>query len=550
MTPGRRRARAADALLGDAEAESVGAPDPVAGEGDDLLAAPDLAVADEADTASDDAPVDGWRRVFVGNRMLWVVTIVAVGALTAGLVLGRFVISPVDAAIGQGAPEPGLITVPVEYGELSNDITMRADVGYADAVEVTLDTSSVEGAAVVTGVVPEQGADLAAESVALEVAGRPVIVLPGALPAYRTLSFGDAGPDVTQLKRALRSLDLAVGDVDSDVFDTATAEAVAALYDRVGYPAPRPPDGAEEAVVAAREGVRAAEESLVSARAALTEAGAGPSASERKAADNQVAALKRQLAAAEAARPRDSVMIGDLRDQLALAEIQRRELTAARDTTAEQAAVASAQDQISDAEEALTLARQGALTPLPASEVLYLTDLPRRVDELNVQRGAVLEGAAMVVSGATVEMSGTAAAADAELLQVDDEAFFALPDGGRHRAVISEITADAGEARATVTFTPDELTPEQIAEIQGTNVRIEVPVAATDGAVLSVPYAALTAGPGGESRVEVVEGDPREGEDAETRLVVVETGLAAGGYVEVTPVDQDLREDDLVVVGS
>jgi multidrug efflux pump subunit AcrA (membrane-fusion protein) len=86
--------------------------------------------------------------------------------------------------------------------------------------------------------------------------------------------------------------------------------------------------------------------------------------------------------------------------------------------------------------------------------------------------------------------------------------------------------------------------------VRGTNVRIEIPVGATDGDVLSVPYAAITAGPGGESRVEVVTGDPRDGERAETHLVTVETGLAADGYVEVTPTEGELGEGDLVVVGS
>ena len=67
--------------------------------------------------------------------------------------------------------------------------------------------------------------------------------------------------------------------------------------------------------------------------------------------------------------------------------------------------------------------------------------------------------------------------------------------------------------------------------------------------MLYVPLAAITAGPGGEARVEVVDGDPKDGADAKTRLVVVETGLAAAGAVEVTAVDGDLEEGDLVVVG-
>lgn len=503
------------------------------------------------DTESEAAPAPaGWRRVLTGNRVLWTIAAVAVLALVLGLVLGRFVISPVDAAVGAGAPDPGLVTVPVEYGELSNDITMRADVGYADAVDLTLDTSSFEGAAVVTGLVPEVGTELDELSVALEVAGRPVIVLPGELPAYRSLSYGDSGPDVIQLKQALSAVGIDAGDVDSNMFDEATAAGLDALYEQAGYPSPQPPEGADDAVVAAREGLRSAEESLASARAALNEAGSGPSASELKGADNQIASVQRQLAAAEAAQPRDAVVIGDLRDQLELARIQRSELVADRDTSIEQEGVEAANEAIVDAQEILATAQQDALTPMLASEILYLTELPRRIDAMNVQRGSTLGEAAMTVSGATVELSGSAAAADIELLQVDTEAFFELPNGEMHRAVIVSIDKPEDSERSLVTFEPDPLTAEQLMELQGTNVRIQVPVGATEGEVLSVPYAALTAGPGGESRVEVVVGDPRDGEDAETRLVTVQTGLAAGGYVEITPTEGEIAEGDLVVVGS
>jgi len=92
-----------------------------------------------------------------------------------------------------------------------------------------------------------------------------------------------------------------------------------------------------------------------------------------------------------------------------------------------------------------------------------------------------------------------------------------------------------------VLLTPAELTAEQLAAVQGNNVRVSVPVSSTAGKVLAVPLAALTAGAGGESRVEV-----STGEGTKTRLVEVVTGLAADGYVEVTG---DISEGDLVVVG-
>ena len=191
-----------------------------------------------------------------------------------------------------------------------------------------------------------------------------------------------------------------------------------------------------------------------------------------------------------------------------------------------------------------------AMPFLPSGEVLYLTDLPRRVDAVNVARGKILQGAAMVVSGATITVTGGVASADAPLLSVGDTATFDMPDGGTHDATITALVpgADSG-ARWTVTLEPAPLTAEQAVQLQGRNVRVTIPVGATAGDVLFVPIAALTAGPGGESRVEVVDGDPREGDRAQTRLVVVSTGLAAGGQVEITVLEGSLTEGDLVVVG-
>jgi hypothetical protein len=133
-------------------------------------------------------------------------------------------------------------------------------------------------------------------------------------------------------------------------------------------------------------------------------------------------------------------------------------------------------------------------------------------------------------------------------MKVGDRATFDL-GGNHHGATVTAITpgADAG-ARPTVGLTPDPLTSDQVTQLAGQNVRVTVPVGATSGPVLSVPVAALSAGPGGETRIRVVDGDPREGAKAATRLVVVDTGLAAKGEVEVRPKDGGLRKNDLVVV--
>jgi len=489
-----------------------------------------------------------WPAYVQRNRPLWTTAVVAVVALVAGLVLGRFVVAPDPA--GAQAPAPGLVTVPVAFGALSNDVTIRGEVGYADALEVTLDTSAVSGPAVVTGQVPEVGSELGPLGVALEVAGRPVVVLPGELPAYRTLRIGVSGPDVVQFKEAMRAVGLDAGDPAVNVFDQTAASAVTALYAQAGYPAPAADPGAADGVRAAQGAVRAAEQGVAAAQAELVGAQGGPSAVDVREADNAVASARRALDAAVATTPGDTVVIGDLRDALALAQLRRQQLDAAPDTAAQRAQLGAAQEQLTQARGDLAEAQQSVLPVLPAGEVLYLTQLPRRVDAVAAQRGSVLAGAAMTVSGATLALSGTVAAADARLLTAGMTASFELSDGGEQAATITEVLPGEGDdARWTVRLEPAPLTPEQVTQLQGANVRVGIPVGATEGDVLSVPLAALTSGPGGESRVEVVDGDPREGDRAETRLVGVETGLAADGAVEVRPVDGDLGEGDLVVVG-
>jgi hypothetical protein len=110
-------------------------------------------------------------------------------------------------------------------------------------------------------------------------------------------------------------------------------------------------------------------------------------------------------------------------------------------------------------------------------------------------------------------------------------------------ATVADLAAGENGA-TTATLTLDASTPEQLDAIRGRNVQVTIPIASTAGAVLCVPLAALSAGPGGESRVEVVAAD------ATTALVEVTVGLAAEGYAEITAAAGGvLAEGDQVVVG-
>lgn len=542
---------------------------------------PGLDPADPADPAVPDTDPDdhGSDRAAARaartplNRTVWVVAVVAIVALGAGILLSRFVISPAQAAAEAEPPEAGLITVPVELRTLSSDVVARGDARYDDPVSVTLETSDLGGPAVVTGAVPEVGAQLDAGSIALEVAGRPVIVLPGELPVYRTLRAGASGPDVVQLRDALHALGIDAGT--SETYDATMAAAVQALYARVGYPAPAAPEGTQETLDAAEEAVTSAESALRAAESEITTAGKGASQADRIRFDNAVNQAQRDLddakACAAAPAPTDpetgatlpkdpcATTVAAADDALRLARQERTDGTAAPDTSAQVAARDAASKQLEDARTAREAARGEVMTPLPAGEVLFVASLPRRVDSVEVKRGSTVTGAVMTVSGATLEIEASLDRADADLLTVSQAAELLLDDAPV-AATVAEIGAAAssgegsgegggegsgGSGRVAVVLQPTELTEEQRTALAGSNVRIRIPVSSTAGEVLAVPVAALTAGPGGETRIEVL----RDGEE-EPELVVVQTGLSAQGYAEVTSSEAPLEAGDQVVVGQ
>lgn len=538
------------------------------------------------------------RAVTGSTRTIWIIAVTAVVSLGVGIALSRMIVSPAEAAANAAPPEAGLITVPVEERELTNDIVARGDALYEDPVAVTLETGDIGGPAVVTGQVPEVASNIVAGTVILEVTGRPVILLTGELPVYRTLRAGVSGPDVQQLRTALAALGIDAGDVDNNVYDASAAAAVRALYAKVGYPAPTSGEEAEGAVEVAQEGVRGAEETLASAQRALA-AGGGVSQAEKVEAQGTLNTAQVRLSGATAAltsakslrqqcasaTPPPAEMCTDPDGAVREAEVALAEATAARntaqaalsellapkDTSDLRAAVTSAQRGLTEARKALADAQGETITPLPASELVYLATTPRRVDDVAVRRGSMIAGTApvMTVSGATLQIESSVDKSDADLIVEDSAVVITLPDGTEVPGTVESIgvfddddtDAGAGGAgggeggegggqaadpnRRKVVVVPDELTDEQRMMLQGSNVRITIPVSSTEGEVMAVPVAALSQGPGGESRVQVLD----EGEDT-PRLVVVETGLAAKGYAEIRAVDGDLKVGDRVVVGQ
>lgn len=182
---------------------------------------------------------------------------------------------------------------------------------------------------------------------------------------------------------------------------------------------------------------------------------------------------------------------------------------------------------------------------VPAGELIFLERLPVRVDLLTAERGSSVSGAFMTVTGSDLAVRGSVAVRDVSLVKEGGEArlddnLLAEPLAGEIRLVEDRPgTRGVANDRHYLEIVADGIPDELI----GKNVKVVIPVGGTEGEVLAVPAAALSATADGATRVEV------EQPDGSTRFVEVEPGLAASGLVEVTPLDGQLREGDLVVVG-
>lgn len=487
------------------------------------------------------------------QRSLAVVVAVTVLAAGAGWAAGTQIESPATAAARAEAPAASLITAPVERRVLTSDVVMRGDVTSDAAVDVGV-TPAGEGRAVLTTAAPAVGTQLSEGDVVGAVAGRPVIALVGALPVYRDLTPGTSGDDVRQLEEALGRLGIDPGSVDG-VYDARAQEAVRALYDRVGFEATGPTSDERDQLAGARGGLEAARQAVGAAEAALAAAGDGPTRSTQLQLDAAVNEAQAALAAASVLDPPDPVELQRAADAVAVAEALRTEGLAPTDTSAERQAVSDARAAQAEAQATLAELQQRIGVTLPQSEMVFVSSLPARVDTVHVERGGVVTDKLITVSGGQLQVKATVSAPDRPSIRLGQSVV--LEDQGQGLSFTGTIAsvADApagggGEEDESssggyaVVITPDPL-PAGLteADIRDLNVKVTIAVTSTDGAVLAVPAAAVTAGTGGRSRVERATGA------GTTETVKVTTGLSAAGFVEVAPVDGALEEGDQVVVG-
>jgi peptidoglycan hydrolase-like protein with peptidoglycan-binding domain len=128
----------------------------------------------------------------------------------------------------------------VEHRVISRALITRGKVTASQHTDISSGPEAGEdvGRSVVTKVKAVPGGKLAAGQMLLEVSGRPLFVLEGAVPAYRDLVPGKRGGDVAQLQAALRKSGHPTGSDPAGVFGQGTERAVTSFYRSIGYEAP------------------------------------------------------------------------------------------------------------------------------------------------------------------------------------------------------------------------------------------------------------------------------------------------------------------------
>ena len=275
----------------------------------------------------------------------------------------------------------------------------------------------------------------------------------------------------------------------------------------------------ERRVIETGAAVRAAADGLAEARSALEDLLVPPdSAAEERAVENARNALGDAQAETEDAR------------------------SAIEDA---QAGVEDAEMDVVDARDALLELEDRTGIWMPAGELIFLERLPVRVDLVTAETGSSVTASFMTVSGSELAIRGSVLDTDVALVKEGGEALIedsllAAPLRGEIRLVADRPgTNGVASSRYYIEIVAEGIPDELV----GSNVKVIIPVGGTAGEVLAVPAAALSATADGSTRVEVRE------PDGTTRFVRVEPGLSADGLVEITPLDGEIAEGDLVVIG-
>ena len=192
----------------------------------------------------------------------------------------------------------------------------------------------------------------------------------------------------------------------------------------------------------------------------------------------------------------------------------------------------------------LDMAKRKVGVQVPADEIVFIPALPVRMEQATVLVSDAASGPVMAVTDTHLAIDSSLPLDTALLVKpgmavaIDNQALGIKATGVVERVADTPGTHGVDGYHVYFKVRVDE-TPTPL---EGLSLRLTIPVESTKGAVTAVPLNALSLAADGTSSVQVER-------DGALEYVMVEPGLSAGGFVEVTPVDGTLAPGQLVVVG-
>jgi len=362
---------------------------------------------------------------------------------------------------------------------------------------------------------------------------------------------------------ARTNADRDIGLADADVITKGAAvnDAVEGLAEAQRQLSAAPPDTPSNERATLEAAVRHAADAIGVARGDLTAAqrtAAAARAGVRLAVDKargegRRAAADLRLARAETRSARASLAIAERKHTMSRTRIGILEQPP--DTALERKMVTSARQEADRTRTDLARLASRTGVQVPADEVLFFPTLPLRVDSLTAPRGTQLSGSVMTVTNSRLAIDSSLSVGDAKLVRrgmrvAIEEQDLRIKAVGRVGRVADKPGTTPSDLAGTTTPDPARTYLEVLPgsappSLVGASVKLGIAVQSTKGKVLAVPIGALSVAADGSSRVEL------DGRGGKTRFVTVVAGLAAQGFVEVTPARSgSLDEGDRVVVGS
>ncbi len=456
----------------------------------------------------------------LARRRVVLLAVAAAAALLSvgGLIGATFVKSPAQLAADTAAPPQTVTTAKATDQVLTATVAMRGVV--YPSTQYNVSAGGGGGPAYITKLGVSTGKQVTNGRLLAEIDGEPLFVLKGAVPAWRTLSPGESGPDVAELQNALNLLGWYDEGDKPGYFGAATKDAVSAFYDYLGYTAPTTGSGTQQAVNQAQKAVDADDARVATAKG------------------RQLAAAQAQLSSDESALAAAEAVNGP--------EVPQDQVVFLPDVPATVIAVSGGVGQqpgspFVELSVSGSLSLTGEMPPAYASQVkpgLTVTIFDEvtgdhatgKVSSVGAPTTTVPAGTAVSIGGGSSGDSGSGSG-----------------PGSSSNSGSGGGGAGDGATAGSSTFVPVNVTTTNPlpAALNGENVLVTVETGQTEGPVLTVPVAALVTTASGQSEVTVV------GPGGKQTTVPVTAGMSANGYVQVTPARSGalIAGDNVVVSG-